>query len=153
MSNVPFTVVSLHFKDTADKQTFMPCFVCSSNTGDANGELLARLCGQSPPIVPIVVSTPELWVHFLTDEAVGDLGFKATYYFSGIIHQSVALKQLNLASLKFCISSADFDFSQNVEGHKVEKQVSSLALDIPTTTPARAAVLGFSRLRWATLSL
>uniref|UniRef100_A0A8C1I6Q0 Cubilin (intrinsic factor-cobalamin receptor) n=1 Tax=Cyprinus carpio TaxID=7962 RepID=A0A8C1I6Q0_CYPCA len=50
--------------------------------GDMNGELLARLCGQSPPTVPIVVSTPELWVHFLSDEAVGDLGFKATYYFS-----------------------------------------------------------------------
>ncbi|KAF4095682.1 cubilin isoform X1 [Onychostoma macrolepis] len=50
--------------------------------GDINGELLTRLCGQSPPTVPIVVSTPELWVHFLSDEAVGDLGFKATYYFS-----------------------------------------------------------------------
>ncbi|XP_026057290.1 cubilin-like [Carassius auratus] len=50
--------------------------------GGMNGELLARLCGQSPPMVPIVVSTPELWVHFLSDEAVGDLGFKATYYFS-----------------------------------------------------------------------
>ncbi|KTF87440.1 hypothetical protein cypCar_00025640 [Cyprinus carpio] len=50
--------------------------------GDMNGELLARLCGQSPPTVPIVVSTPELWVHFLSDEAVVDLGFKATYYFS-----------------------------------------------------------------------
>jgi len=62
-----------------------PCFACSSNVGDANGELLARFCGQSPPTVPIVVSTPELWVHFLSDEAVGDLGFKATYYFSGII--------------------------------------------------------------------
>ncbi|XP_016093659.1 cubilin [Sinocyclocheilus grahami] len=50
--------------------------------GDMNGELLAHLCGQSPPTIPIVVSTPELWVHFLSDEAVGDLGFKATYYFS-----------------------------------------------------------------------
>lgn len=131
----------------------MPFFVYSSNAGGENGELLTRLCGQSPPTVPIVVSTPELWVNFLSDEAVGDLGFKATYYFSGIIHQSVALKQMDLDSLKFCISSADFDFSQNVEGHKVEREVSSLALDIPTTTPARAAVLGFSRLRWATLSL
>lgn len=62
----------------------MPCFVSFSNAGDINGELLTRLCGQTPPSVPIVVSTPELWVHFLSDEAEGDLGFKATYYFSGI---------------------------------------------------------------------
>jgi len=66
---------------------------------------------------------------------------------------SVALNQIDLNSLKLCLSSADFDFSQNVEGHKVEREVSSLALDIPTSTPARAAVLGFSRLQWATLSL
>ncbi|XP_017555843.2 cubilin [Pygocentrus nattereri] len=50
--------------------------------GDVNGELLARLCGQTIPVAPIVVFTPQLWVHFLTDEAVVDLGFKATYYFS-----------------------------------------------------------------------
>ncbi len=73
-----------------------------------NGELLARLCGQSPPTVPIVVSTPELWVHFLSDEAVGDLGFKATYYFSGTIVQLVTLKQMDLCSLKFCMSSTDW---------------------------------------------
>lgn len=48
-----------------------------------NSELLARFCGQTLPTVPIVVSTSELWVHFLSDEAVVDLGFKATYYFSG----------------------------------------------------------------------
>lgn len=118
-----------------------------------NGELLARLCGQSPPMVPIVVSTPEIWVHFLSDEAVGDLGFKATYYFSGAIVQLVTLKQMDLCSLKFCMSSTDYDVLQNVEGHKLESKEPSLALDIPITTPARAAVLGFSRLRWATLSL
>lgn len=48
-----------------------------------NGELLARFCGQSLPPAPIVVFTPELWIHFLSDEAEVDLGFKATYYFSG----------------------------------------------------------------------
>lgn len=51
--------------------------------GDENGELLARFCGQTAPGVPIVVSTPQLWVHFLTDQATVDLGFQATYYFSG----------------------------------------------------------------------
>lgn len=35
----------------------------------------------------------------------------------------------------------------------MEREVPSLALDIPITTPARAVVLGFSRLQWATLSL
>ncbi|XP_066539114.1 cubilin [Hoplias malabaricus] len=49
---------------------------------DENGELLTRFCGQTTPAVPIVVATPQLWVHFVSDEAVVDLGFKATYYFS-----------------------------------------------------------------------
>ncbi|KAL2085662.1 hypothetical protein ACEWY4_018982 [Coilia grayii] len=50
--------------------------------GDHNGEFLARFCGQSVPGVPIVVFTPELWVHFLTDSSEVDTGFKATYSFS-----------------------------------------------------------------------
>lgn len=52
-------------------------------TGDYDGELLARLCGQTIPTVPIVVFTPELWVQFQTDTFQGDLGFKAKYLFSG----------------------------------------------------------------------
>lgn len=59
--------------------------------GDMNGEFLTRFCGQSPPRNPIVVSTPELWVQFVSDEDVGDLGFKATYYYSGTVVQSVTL--------------------------------------------------------------
>lgn len=50
--------------------------------GDADGELLTRVCGQRIPGVPIVVFTHELWVQFLTDSSVVDVGFKATYYFS-----------------------------------------------------------------------
>ncbi|XP_034025114.1 cubilin [Thalassophryne amazonica] len=50
--------------------------------GDSGGELLASFCGQSTPSVPIVVFTPELWVHFQTDSTQGDLGFKADYMFS-----------------------------------------------------------------------
>lgn len=52
-------------------------------SGDSNGELLAKLCGQTIPTVPIVVFTPELWVHFQTDASQGDLGFNAKYLFSG----------------------------------------------------------------------
>lgn len=61
-----------------------------------NGELLARFCGQSLPPVPIVVFTPELWVHFLSDEAEVDLGFKATYYFSGNNLQMVTQRTLSV---------------------------------------------------------
>ncbi|XP_074549445.1 cubilin [Halichoeres trimaculatus] len=50
--------------------------------GDSNGEMLAKLCGQTIPPVPIVVFTPELYVHFQTDSSQGDLGFKAKYLFS-----------------------------------------------------------------------
>ncbi|XP_059901037.1 cubilin [Gadus macrocephalus] len=50
--------------------------------GDHNGELLAKFCGQTTPQVPIVVFTSELWVHFQTDQAEGDLGFMAQYMFS-----------------------------------------------------------------------
>ncbi|XP_029134023.2 cubilin [Labrus bergylta] len=50
--------------------------------GDSNGEMLAKFCGQTTPTVPIVVFTPELWVHFQTDASQGDLGFKAKYLFS-----------------------------------------------------------------------
>uniref|UniRef100_I3KD12 Cubilin n=1 Tax=Oreochromis niloticus TaxID=8128 RepID=I3KD12_ORENI len=50
--------------------------------GDSNGELLGRFCGQTAFVLPIVVFTPELWVHFQTDNSNGDLGFKAKYLFS-----------------------------------------------------------------------
>ncbi|XP_032366699.1 cubilin [Etheostoma spectabile] len=50
--------------------------------GDHDGELLAKFCGQTTPNLPIVVFTPELWVHFKTDASQGDLGFKAKYLFS-----------------------------------------------------------------------
>ncbi|XP_070708966.1 cubilin [Pempheris klunzingeri] len=50
--------------------------------GDSDGELLAKFCGQTIPGIPIVVFTPQLWVHFQTDASLGDLGFKAKYLFS-----------------------------------------------------------------------
>ncbi|XP_027132680.1 cubilin, partial [Larimichthys crocea] len=50
--------------------------------GNSDGELLAKFCGQTIPRIPIVVFTPELWVHFQTDASQGDLGFKAKYLFS-----------------------------------------------------------------------
>ncbi|XP_071062991.1 LOW QUALITY PROTEIN: cubilin [Pseudochaenichthys georgianus] len=50
--------------------------------GNADGEMLAKLCGQTAPTIPIVVFTPELWVHFQTNAFQQDLGFKAKYLFS-----------------------------------------------------------------------
>uniref|UniRef100_A0A3Q1IYA9 Uncharacterized protein n=1 Tax=Anabas testudineus TaxID=64144 RepID=A0A3Q1IYA9_ANATE len=50
--------------------------------GGAYGEQLAKFCGTTIPSTPIVVFTPELWVHFQTDTTNGDLGFKAKYLFS-----------------------------------------------------------------------
>uniref|UniRef100_A0A3Q2TAZ9 Cubilin n=1 Tax=Fundulus heteroclitus TaxID=8078 RepID=A0A3Q2TAZ9_FUNHE len=50
--------------------------------GDLDGELLGRFCGQTAPQIPIVVFTPELWVHFRTDSSQADLGFKAKYSLS-----------------------------------------------------------------------
>ncbi|KAK6490308.1 cubilin [Huso huso] len=51
--------------------------------GNANGELLARFCGQSVPAVPLVVYAPQIWVHFLSDYTTGDIGFLAKYVFTG----------------------------------------------------------------------
>lgn len=57
--------------------------VSTPSSGNSDGELLAKFCGQTIPRIPIVVFTPELWVHFQTDASQGDLGFKAKYLFSG----------------------------------------------------------------------
>lgn len=54
--------------------------------GNADGDLLAVFCGSTIPRVPIVVFTPDLWVHFQTDSSQGDVGFKAVYSFSGKRH-------------------------------------------------------------------
>ncbi|MGH0159306.1 UNVERIFIED_CONTAM: hypothetical protein FKN15_040677, partial [Acipenser sinensis] len=58
--------------------------------GNANGELLARFCGQSVPAVPLVVYAPQIWVHFLSDYTMGDIGFHAKYAFTGTPEQSIA---------------------------------------------------------------
>ncbi|XP_062489682.1 cubilin isoform X1 [Pezoporus occidentalis] len=49
--------------------------------GDADGELIARLCGQAAPSVPLVIAAPQIWVHFISDENKEDKGFLAHYTF------------------------------------------------------------------------
>uniref|UniRef100_A0A8C9LFB5 Cubilin n=1 Tax=Pavo cristatus TaxID=9049 RepID=A0A8C9LFB5_PAVCR len=43
--------------------------------GDADGELIARLCGQAAPSVPLVIAAPQVWIHFVSDENTEDRGF------------------------------------------------------------------------------
>ncbi|NXG41986.1 CUBN protein, partial [Psilopogon haemacephalus] len=49
--------------------------------GDADGELIAKLCGQSAPPVPLVIAAPQVWVHFVSDGSTEDKGFLAHYSF------------------------------------------------------------------------
>lgn len=51
--------------------------------GDADGELIARLCGQAAPSVPLVIAAPQVWVHFVSDANTEDKGFLAHYSFEG----------------------------------------------------------------------
>lgn len=55
-------------------------------SGDADGELIARLCGQTAPAVPLVVAAPRIWAHFRSDEHVEDRGFSAYYIFECKCH-------------------------------------------------------------------
>ncbi|XP_069067650.1 cubilin [Pleurodeles waltl] len=50
--------------------------------GDSDGELITRICGRSIPSFPIVIATPQVWVHFVTNSQVEDLGFDARYTFT-----------------------------------------------------------------------
>lgn len=55
-------------------------FLC---LGDADGELIARLCGQAAPSVPLVIAAPQVWVQFVSDANTEDKGFLAHYTFEG----------------------------------------------------------------------
>lgn len=73
-------------------------------SGDSDGELLAKFCGHIVPVIPIVVFTPELWVHFQTDASQGDLGFKAKYLFSGKTDTDGFINSRGYTVLKYEIS-------------------------------------------------
>lgn len=85
---------SLHVTGTILSMASCALPVLGSPTGDSDGELLARFCGQTIPTVPIVVFTPELWVQFQTDASQGDLGFMAKYLFSGKVFSGIIKKIL-----------------------------------------------------------
>ncbi|XP_067869413.1 cubilin isoform X2 [Heterodontus francisci] len=50
--------------------------------GNSNGDLIARLCGQSAPTIPLVIPSPQIWVLFQTGPLVEDIGFFAKYSFT-----------------------------------------------------------------------
>ncbi|KAM4689065.1 cubilin [Discoglossus pictus] len=49
---------------------------------NAEGELITRLCGRKMPSIPLVIAAPQIWVRFVSDSAVEDYGFNATYSFT-----------------------------------------------------------------------
>nr|DBA25188.1 TPA: hypothetical protein GDO54_012746 [Pyxicephalus adspersus] len=50
---------------------------------DANGELISRVCGGNIPFVPLALVAPRIWVHFVSNAQVEDIGFHAEYSFTG----------------------------------------------------------------------
>ncbi|XP_074049030.1 cubilin [Macrotis lagotis] len=50
--------------------------------GNADGPLIKKMCGQSLPTVPFVIPFPQIWVHFVTNQAVENIGFHAHYSFT-----------------------------------------------------------------------
>ncbi|XP_069504454.1 cubilin [Ambystoma mexicanum] len=48
----------------------------------ADGELITRLCGRSVPSYSLAIAAPRVWVHFVTNSRVEDLGFEASYMFT-----------------------------------------------------------------------
>ncbi|CAH2282322.1 cubilin [Pelobates cultripes] len=51
--------------------------------GNADGQLLARLCGQTKPRVPLIIVASKIWVRFVSNSEVEDIGFEASYLFTG----------------------------------------------------------------------
>lgn len=55
-------------------------------TGDADGPLIGKFCGPTKPAIPLVIPYPQVWVHFVTNEHVEQIGFHAEYFFTGKIY-------------------------------------------------------------------
>ncbi|XP_037366570.1 cubilin isoform X2 [Talpa occidentalis] len=49
---------------------------------NADGPLIWRLCGSSKPAVPLVIPYPQVWIHFVTNERIENIGFHAEYSFT-----------------------------------------------------------------------
>ncbi|KAG8573749.1 hypothetical protein GDO81_012532 [Engystomops pustulosus] len=51
--------------------------------GNAEGEVISRVCGRTKPSIPLALVDPRIWVHFVSNAAVEDVGFSAKYLFTG----------------------------------------------------------------------
>ncbi|XP_053323004.1 cubilin [Spea bombifrons] len=49
---------------------------------NADGELITRVCGQTMPSVPLVIVASQIWVRFVSNSEVEDIGFHANYVFT-----------------------------------------------------------------------
>ncbi|XP_072010324.1 cubilin [Engystomops pustulosus] len=50
---------------------------------NAEGEVISRVCGRTKPSIPLALVDPRIWVHFVSNAAVEDVGFSAKYLFTG----------------------------------------------------------------------
>ncbi|MEE6466792.1 hypothetical protein FKM82_007053 [Ascaphus truei] len=50
---------------------------------NADGDLITRLCGRKMPSVPLAIFASQIWVHFVSNSEVEDIGFHANYSFTG----------------------------------------------------------------------
>ncbi|XP_040824205.1 cubilin [Ochotona curzoniae] len=56
--------------------------VLEFRVGDADGPLIGKFCGPTKPAIPLVIPYPQVWVHFVTNEHVEQIGFHAEYFFT-----------------------------------------------------------------------
>ncbi|KAE8596094.1 hypothetical protein XENTR_v10015965 [Xenopus tropicalis] len=49
---------------------------------NADGELITRLCGRNTPSVPLAIVASQVWVHFVSNAEVENIGFNASYSFT-----------------------------------------------------------------------
>ncbi|KAM4705286.1 LOW QUALITY PROTEIN: cubilin [Rhinophrynus dorsalis] len=50
---------------------------------NADGELIAKLCGRNVPSVPLILVASQIWVRFVSNSQVENIGFNASYSFTG----------------------------------------------------------------------
>ncbi|KAG8443219.1 hypothetical protein GDO86_011865 [Hymenochirus boettgeri] len=50
---------------------------------NADGEVITRLCGRNVPSVPLTLVASQIWVRFVSNSEVEDIGFNASYSFTG----------------------------------------------------------------------
>ncbi|NXH11671.1 CUBN protein, partial [Bucco capensis] len=76
-SSISISLEDFHLEDHQDCQYDY----LELRIGDADGDLIAKLCGQAAPPLPLVIAAPQIWVHFVSDANTEDKGFLAHFTF------------------------------------------------------------------------